>query len=299
MSVRRSDHVARPRAVRALRVIRSCSQPSTSVQAAQWTTAAGCSWRILFEDPIAGDARSGRHRTTSWPRSLERGDDLTADLTIRTRDDGAHLVRPGRTFVHRRARPERLPPRVIRCVPTHGRGEPGVEVEGRRPPELIADLRPVERVAPVVAGPVGNDRLERRGSSSAVQHRFAICSTRPLDAGADAICLAETAHGLQHELIARQGPARGSTPRRCSLDVYNGSGWSSSAQARTAASPSPGTGTARYRSRQLVIVIGQPESRVRPAPRDRRPPSTRCRASGAGSGDDSVNSSSLSSARSP
>ena len=73
------------------------------------------------------------------------------------------LLAPG-GFVDRRAVAERLPPVAVRRAYQRDR------LARRRPPkpisslpaELRAELRRVEQVAPVVAGPVGDDRLQRR-----------------------------------------------------------------------------------------------------------------------------------------
>ena len=55
-----------------------------------------------------------------------------------------------------------LPPGPVRQVPLDGLREAGGEVVGRRPGELLPDLRRVDRVAPVVAGAVGDESLEVR-----------------------------------------------------------------------------------------------------------------------------------------
>src|ERR1700757_2794489 len=45
-------------------------------------------------------------------------------------------------------------------VPARRRGEAVLERVARRPPELAADLRRVDRVAPVVTGTVGDERFQ-------------------------------------------------------------------------------------------------------------------------------------------
>src|SRR5690606_31813012 len=45
---------------------------------------------------------------------------------------------------------QRLPPGAVLPVPGHGLRQAGLEVPLRRVPELLADLRPVDRVATVV-----------------------------------------------------------------------------------------------------------------------------------------------------
>src|SRR5439155_18537252 len=71
--------------------------------------------------------------------------------------------RTPRGFVDRRARLERLPPRTMRLVPIDRLSQALVEQDRRRPAELAPDLRGVEKVATIVTGTVGNDRLQRRG----------------------------------------------------------------------------------------------------------------------------------------
>src|SRR5579862_9430487 len=45
-------------------------------------------------------------------------------------------------------------------IPLHGAAQPVLEAVARRPSELAADLRGVDRVASIVAGPIGHERLE-------------------------------------------------------------------------------------------------------------------------------------------
>src|SRR5262245_28911969 len=68
----------------------------------------------------------------------------------------------GLVVLTERARLDRLPPRLVPAVPLDGRGERGVEAGARRPAERL-DLARVERVAAVVAGPVGDRRDQALG----------------------------------------------------------------------------------------------------------------------------------------
>src|SRR5262245_38435476 len=56
---------------------------------------------------------------------------------------------------------DRVAPAAIVEVPAHGAGEPAPEAVRGLPAELALDLGCVDRVAAVVAGPVGHERLER------------------------------------------------------------------------------------------------------------------------------------------
>ena len=58
------------------------------------------------------------------------------------------------------ARLDVLAPVAVLEVPAHGRAQAVLERVARRPAELAADLRRVDRVAAIVAGPIGHERLE-------------------------------------------------------------------------------------------------------------------------------------------
>src|SRR4030095_11689700 len=53
-----------------------------------------------------------------------------------------------------------LAPVAVLEVPARGRRDPGLERVARRPPELAADPGRVDRVAPIVSGPVRHERLQ-------------------------------------------------------------------------------------------------------------------------------------------
>src|SRR5437588_6157881 len=67
-----------------------------------------------------------------------------------------------RGFLHRSALLQRKPPLAIVAIPVDGLGKPGVEIMCRRPSELALDLAGIQQIPAVVAGPVGNDRLQFR-----------------------------------------------------------------------------------------------------------------------------------------
>src|SRR3954468_10767831 len=69
--------------------------------------------------------------------------------------------RPGFVLGDGGAVEQRFPPGAVFAVPHDGLGEALPEVDRRLPAEFALDLRPVERVATVVAGPVGHDLLQR------------------------------------------------------------------------------------------------------------------------------------------
>src|SRR5262245_27212994 len=75
----------------------------------------------------------------------------------------AASFRPGGPLDDRRPLPQRLPPLAMPGIPGDRLGQTLVEPDLRLPAELAPDLRPVEHVSPVVAGPVGDDRLEVGG----------------------------------------------------------------------------------------------------------------------------------------
>src|SRR5579863_10334492 len=63
-----------------------------------------------------------------------------------------------------------LPPSRIVEIPAHGLGEAGLERLLRRPAEFAPQLRCVDRIAPVMAGPVG-DKSDKGGSRLALNAR--------------------------------------------------------------------------------------------------------------------------------
>ena len=100
---------------------------------------------------------------------------------------------------------------------------------GRLPAELPAQLRVVEQVAPVVAGPVGHDRLQDSRLPGQLEHHVGDLLDRLLDAAADVVGLAEPP-ALEHELDRRgSGRATCSHSRLFAVDAYSGNGRSSSA----------------------------------------------------------------------
>src|SRR5436190_1014877 len=70
------------------------------------------------------------------------------------------LLAPGR-LVDRRSLAERLPPVAVVGVPLDGAGDPVLPADLVLPAESLTNLRRVEQVPPVVARPVGDDRLQR------------------------------------------------------------------------------------------------------------------------------------------
>src|SRR4051812_997678 len=101
--------------------------------------------------------------------------------------DRAASSAPGRRFGHGRTLLERLPPRAVLLVPAHGLRETLLERDLVAPAELLAELRRVEQVAPVVAGAVRHDRLQARRLSRELEHRVCDLLDRLLDAGADVV----------------------------------------------------------------------------------------------------------------
>src|SRR4051812_42377727 len=143
----------------------SASQPSTSVHAPQWMTRSGAAPAMVSATwsraaAIASCPVEASTRTTSMP-SWPWAPVTTTRIT---------RSRPSGHFVDRGAVAERLPPRAVLLIPEHGLAQPDLEGDLRRPTDLGLDLRPVERVAAIVAGPVGNDHLQRRRFTERRQH---------------------------------------------------------------------------------------------------------------------------------
>ena len=100
----------------------------------------------------------------------------------------------------------RLPPATLVQIPFHGLLDPGLEGLGGPPAELGLDLGGVDRVAAVVAGPVGDERdqtLARRqiGGVMLIQEaadRFHHVQVGALVAAADVVGLAD-ATAFQHQ----------------------------------------------------------------------------------------------------
>src|SRR5205085_3787025 len=94
---------------------------------------------------------------------------------------------------------QRLPPIAACRVPVHRFLHSVLERDVRFPPELAPQLRGVEQVAAVVAGPVGHDRLQRLRLAGQLEHGVGDLRDRLLDAAADVVRLADAA-ALQDEL---------------------------------------------------------------------------------------------------
>src|SRR5919197_6043925 len=88
-------------------------------------------------------------------------------------------------FVHGRAVSERFPPLAVVRVPGDGLRDPVLPGDLVAPAELLADLRRVEQVAAVVAGPVGDDRLQRLRLPRVLEDGVRDLRDRLLDARAD------------------------------------------------------------------------------------------------------------------
>ena len=84
-------------------------------------------------------------------------------------------------------------------VPRDRLGEAAIERDPRLPAELAPDLRPVEDVPAVVAGPVGDDRLQVGGLPELGEHRVRDLLDALLDARAHVVRLAHAAP-LEHRL---------------------------------------------------------------------------------------------------
>jgi hypothetical protein len=59
------------------------------------------------------------------------------------------------------ARLNLLAPGTVFDVPTHRVAQAVLERMPRRPPQLATDLAGIDRVAPIVSGAIGDERLER------------------------------------------------------------------------------------------------------------------------------------------
>src|SRR4051812_38359542 len=97
---------------------------------------------------------------------------------------------PGRRFCNRRALLERLPPGPVLLVPAHCVRKALLERDLVAPAELLAELRRVEQVAPVVAGAVRHDRLQALRLLGELEHRVGDFLDRLLDARADVVRVA-------------------------------------------------------------------------------------------------------------
>src|SRR5262245_7158465 len=142
----------------------SCaSASSTAVQAAQFTTTAG-RWPEMAASTASRSvmSRAVRSRATVLaavsPSSRVRSTPSMPAAPVTSQPSVISRRRPTRSpealdvaSQQRGARLQRLPPRAVGLIPGDRLGQPGLERLDRPVPELGADLRTVDRVAPVVA----------------------------------------------------------------------------------------------------------------------------------------------------
>src|SRR5262249_3180597 len=93
-------------------------------------------------------------------------------------------------FVDGRAVAEGFPPLAVVRVPRASLRDSVLPADLVAPAELLADFRRVEEVAPVVAGPVGDDRLQRLGLPGVLEDGVGDLGDRLLDTRADVVGLA-------------------------------------------------------------------------------------------------------------
>ena len=101
---------------------------------------------------------------------------------------------------------QRFPPDAVFHVPGDRRGKALVETVLRRPPQFGVELRKIDRVAEVVAGPVGNESHElamlqagaRARPVERIADRVDHIDIAPLGIAADIVGLAHTA-AFQHQ----------------------------------------------------------------------------------------------------
>ena len=107
------------------------------------------------------------------------------------------------------------------AVPVDGRRQPGREVAvARLPAELGAQLGRVDRVATVMAGPVGDQVVVVRLASHRHQQRLDDLPVRRFPVGADEIRLADPA-ALEHRRTAEQWSSTCSQSRTFSPSPYS------------------------------------------------------------------------------
>src|SRR6266571_8851668 len=108
------------------------------------------------------------------------------------------LLAPG-GFFDLEALLQGLPPGTVRRVPLDRFAKAVLEADLGAPTQLTLDLRRVEQVAAVVAGPVGDDRLQGGRLAGELEHAVGDLFDRSLDARADVVGLA-LGSVLEHEL---------------------------------------------------------------------------------------------------
>ena len=148
--------------------VQACRCRGTAPRRRPWPAPAGFPPSRSSVPPSGVDpARTSRRSRPSWPFppvSSTRRVGLTNPAGSPAPD------RRPRPLDHRRPVTQRLPPAPVGRVPGHGVGQALGEGHRRLPAQFPADLRRVEQVAPVVAGPVGDDLLQRLGPAGGVEH---------------------------------------------------------------------------------------------------------------------------------
>ena len=114
------------------------------------------------------ELRAGGGDKVDVPKCRGALDQASRDLPVAPGDQNlrhdAGLARRTKPFAGVAAAADRLPPPRIVEIPANRPCQPALESLGRCPAELALDLRGIDRVAAVMAGPVGDESRSARGS---------------------------------------------------------------------------------------------------------------------------------------